>query len=144
MCILRINSESSSFKPFAVSTAVPVYSCADKGDPRVRRGAVYDRFHISFDVSDKDWDDIQGQIRDAIAFLTAWESELVALIAAHEVKDAYLDFPLYSRLGENCINQNDHLPRELIVLAGRIGLGIAMSIYDKRAFDEIDDRARSS
>ncbi len=108
------------------------------------RGAVHDRFQISLDVSDKDWDDIKGQIRDAIAFLTAWESELVALIAAHEVTDAYLDFPLYSRLDKNVINQNDHLPRELIVLAGRIGLGIEMSIYGQRAFDEVDDPARSS
>lgn len=108
----------------------------EKGEVRGRSGAIHKEYRISFDVSKKEWDDIQGQIQDAIAFLSTWEAELITLIASHDAIDAYLDFPLYSRLDGNIVNQNDHLPKGLIALAGRIGLGIEMALYDKSAFRE--------
>ncbi len=140
MCILKLFSETTSFKGFAEATAMPVYSCMDKGDLRRRGHAVYKQNSISFDVSKKEWNDIQGQIKDAISFLATWEVELISLIDSHNAIDAYLDFPLYSRLDGNIVNQNDHLPKDLIVLAGRVGLGIEMALYDKSAF--LEDEAQ--
>ena len=115
---------------------MPVYSCADRGERKGKKGAVFEKHRISFSVSEKEWDDIQGQIKDAISFLSRWEAELASLIASYNTIDAYLDFPLYSRLSGEIVNQNDHLPKALIVLAGRIGLGIEMAIYDKNVFSE--------
>ncbi|MBK8792862.1 MAG: hypothetical protein IPN59_06810 [Holophaga sp.] len=116
---------------------MPVFSCFDKGDVfNPKRGTTYDENRISFDVSDKDWDDFPGQVEDAIAFLSKWESELTELNTKFSPEEMILDFPLYSRLDGNIINQNDYLPKELITLAGRLGLCIGMSIYDK---DHVDD-----
>ncbi len=138
MCILKIYSDTTSFQTYVDSTDLPAVSCQVKGQIRRKStGALYEAHRISISVSDKDWDDFKGQVVDAIAFLTGNESELRRLVESHDVINAYLDFPLYSRLDGEVVNQNDHLPRELIVLAGRLGLGIEMAIYEKKAFDEL-------
>lgn len=130
MCLLRITSDSHSFTAFANSTTMPVVSCKVKGDPKRKSGnGVYDSHRMSLNVSDQDWDDLPGQVGDAIAFLTKWEHEIINLMVTHEATSAYLDFPVESRLNDNIANQNDHLPKELIAVAGRIGLGIEISMY---------------
>lgn len=138
MCFLKIQSETVSFLEYSKNTGLAIVSCHVKGRPR--RGHPMEQYtchRLSIAVSDKDWNDFEGQVSDAISFLTEHERELTHLIEVHEATAAYLDFPLYSRLNGDIINQNDHLPRELIKLAGRIGLGIEMAIYDKQAFDEM-------
>lgn len=130
MCILKLYSDSHSFTLFAERTAMPVVSCKVKGEPRRKSSDEVNSSHrISLNVSEEDWDNLPGQVRDAIAFLTKWEREIVNLLVTHEVSSAYLDFPLYSRLGDNIANQNDHLPKELIAVAGRIGLGLELATY---------------
>jgi hypothetical protein len=125
-----------SFERFSKTTSLPIFGFHVKGQPvRARSDQTYESHRLSIDVSDKDWDDFEGQVADAISFLADHEQELIDLLKSHEATNAFLDFPLYSRLDENIINQNDHLPRELIVLAGRIGLGIGMAIYSKDAMD---------
>jgi hypothetical protein len=136
MCILKIYSDSMSFEHFSETTSLPILGFQVKGRPvRARSDRTYESHRLSIDVSDKDWSDFDGQVADAISFLADHEQELIDLLKSHEATNAFLDFPLYSRLDENIINQNDHLPRELIVLAGRIGLGIGMAIYSKDAMD---------
>ncbi|MBC7751864.1 MAG: hypothetical protein H7Z73_09130 [Candidatus Saccharibacteria bacterium] len=105
-----------------------------KNEPWYNGSKRINRFHgLKFNVSDLEFDDIQGQIKDAISFLTTWELELVRLISLNNTIEGCLDFPLYSRLDENIIVQNDNLPKELITLAGRIGLSIEVSIYNDHA-----------
>ncbi|MGX5174337.1 hypothetical protein ACUR5C_09985 [Aliikangiella sp. IMCC44653] len=138
MCILRINSDTYSFKKFAEETKIPVYSVYDKGEFRNKKKTrVCREYTLSFDVSEKDWDDFPGQVTDALEFLSKYYNELSTLLVMTESVDAYLDFPIYSRLNEEIVNQNDHLPKELIAIAGRLNLGIEMSQYAKDAFDEI-------
>jgi hypothetical protein len=139
MCVLKVYSDSMSFEDYAHSTNLPLASCHVKGQVRRKSTGELHKVHrISFSVSDKDWNDFKGQVADAIKFLALHELELHALLGSHDGMNAYLDFPLYSRLSSEIVNQNDHLPRELIALAGRIGLGIEMAIYDKGAFEEIE------
>ncbi|CAI4158189.1 conserved hypothetical protein [Alteromonas macleodii] len=135
MCILKIHSESTSFKKFCETTNIPVFSVVDKGD---RRGInrVSNTFVVSFDVSDAEWDSFSDQVNDAIKFLTVNFYELNKLIAEVPDSDGYLDFTLYSRLNETIVNQNDHLPRELVSLAGKLNLGIEMAIYSPEAFEQ--------
>jgi hypothetical protein len=136
MCVLKVYSDNNSFKSFATTSNIPVYSTYEKGDYRNETMKIIrEDYGISFDVSDREWDELKGQIEDAILFLETHFEELKNLLSAHDISDAYLDFPIYSRLDENIVNQNDHLPKELIVLAGKLSLGIGMAIYSKNAFD---------
>ncbi len=136
MCVLRLSGEVS-FSNYAAVTPLPVVYCDEKGEPRRSRPKLLAKDHgIAFRVSDIEWDDIQGQIEEAIQFLVLWEAELVELLNSHKPVRAFLDFPLYSRLDGNVINQNEHFPSTLIRIAGKIGLGIALGLYDKAAFDQ--------
>src|SRR5690606_28313324 len=117
---------------------IPVYSSYDKGESKGRSQIMTD-YKISFDVSEKEWDDFEGQVEDTIIFLTKYFDDLEQLIKTHNITTAYLDFPIYSRLYGNIVNQNDHLPKELIQLAGKLSLGIEMAIYSKDAFDRDEE-----
>ena len=134
MCVLKIYSETDSFKAFSDNANIPVYSCFDKGEA-ITTNRLSNEFRISFDVSEKEWDDFDGQVSDTILFLEKYYAQIKELFVKHSITDAYLDFPLWSRLDENIINQNDHIPRELIKLAGELNIGIEMAIYAKTAFD---------
>ncbi|MFD2162478.1 hypothetical protein ACFSJU_08735 [Paradesertivirga mongoliensis] len=138
MCVLKVYSDTDSFKSFEKMTKVPVYSCYDKGDIQGKSRITTD-YKISFDVSDKDWEDLDGQIEDTILFLTKHYDDIEQLFKTHNITTAYLDFPIYSRLEGDIVNQNDHLPKELIVIAGKLSLGIEMAIYSKDAFERDDD-----
>ena len=136
MCVLKVYSDDNSFKSFATTTNISVYSTYEKGDYKNEiKKIVREDYGISIDVSDRDCDDLKGQIEDTILFLEKHFKELEILLSTHKISDAYLDFSIYSRLDENIVNQNDHLPKELIVLAGKLSLGIEMAIYSKDAFD---------
>ena len=136
MCVLQIYSDVKSFKVFAGETNVPVYSTYEKGDYRNKtKNLKRSDYRISFDVSDKEWNDVKGQINDAILFLKKYSNEIESLISNHDISSAYLDFPIYSQLDDNIVNQNEHLPKELITLAGKLSLGIEMSFYSKEAFE---------
>jgi hypothetical protein len=131
MCFLKMFSDNKSFKIFTTSTSIPVFSVFDKGEYRKKSSKEpFPHNQISIDVSDKDFDEFKGQVSDAIVFLQTHFDDLNLLISTNEVTHAYLDFPLYSRLTSDIVNQNDHLPKELIVLAGKLNLGIEMSIYE--------------
>ena len=134
MCVLKVYSDTDSFKSFEKTTKIPVYSSYDKGESK-GKSQVRTDYRISFDVSEKEWDDFEGQVEDTIFFLTQHFDDLEQLFKTHSITTAYLDFPLYSRLYDDIVNQNDHLPKELIQLAGKLSLGIEMAIYSKDAFD---------
>jgi hypothetical protein len=139
MCVLKVYSDFESFKTFAESTKIPVYSIYEKGDYKNKsKKIIYTNYRISFDVSEKEWDNLVGQIDDAIVFLEKNFDYLQELITTHNISEAYLDFPLYSRLDDNIVNQNDHIPSKLISLAGKLSLGIEMSIYSRNAFDGLE------
>ena len=97
-------------------------------------------YRISFDVSEEDWDNFPGQVHDAIDFLTLYSSAIKSLIDSHPVSEAFLDFPLWSRLEGNVVNQNDRLSPELLALCAQAGIGIEMSLYDRAAFQALGDR----
>ena len=132
MCILRNFSETNSFKAFAERSKLPVYSVHDATDVKnTRTNKTHGVFRISFDVSECEWDDFPGQVEDAIVFLSLHASSIRELVESHNVSDAFLDFPILSRLDGNIVNQIDRLPRELISLCARANIGIEMSQYSR-------------
>ena len=144
MCVLKIYSKSKSFKGIAALTRLPVYSIHDKGEVRRKRtGELHDSNRVSLDVSDAEWDEFPVQTKDAIKFLKENREALTELLQSAGDIDAFLDFPLWSRLSDEIVNQNDQLPRELIALAGELGLGIGMSIYAADAFSSVSEASSS-
>jgi len=140
MCILKIQSASQSFKAYAEKCTMPIVSVRDAGEVRLKaKGELWKENGISFDVSDSEWDNFPGCIDDAIVFLTKHKLELAELMAIPGITDAYLDFALWSRLDGNFVTQTDSIPPELVELCGALRIGIMMSIYDKRFFEEEDE-----
>ena len=136
MCLLKIYSDTFSFKAFSEYTDIPVFSVFDKGEYRNKKKTRESKEYVlSLDVSDKEWDDFPGQADDAIRFLCEHNEELQRLLCSSGDISACLDFPIYSRLNDEIINQNDYIPRELVSLAGRLRLEIGMSQYSKEAFE---------
>jgi hypothetical protein len=136
MCVLKVYSNIDSFCKFKETTRIPAYDSYEKGEKIGKR--IHTDYRISFDVSDREWDDFNGQVQDAIKFLEEYKKDLVELFNTHKISDAYLDFPLWSRLDKDIVNQNDHLPRELVSLAGELDIGIEMAIYATDAFNGLD------
>jgi len=136
MCILKVYSDNESFESFSKITDIPIYSFYNKGERKNEKtDDIHTDFRISFDVSEKEWDDIEGQIDDAILFLNKYKEQIKDLLTRHSISNVYLDFALWSRLYDNVVNQNDYLPRELVKIAGELNIGIEMGIYAKDAFE---------
>jgi len=140
MCVLKLFSAEKSFRAFASKCSMPVYSVKEAGETRRKStGEVREEHRISFDVSDREWDEFPAQAKEAEAFLEKYRSELTELFSTHPISSAYLDFPIWSRLSEEIVNQNDHLPAGLVATCGSLGLGIEMSQYSRDAFDGLDE-----
>ena len=140
MCILKIESAGQSFKAYAEKCTMPIVSVKDAGEVRLKaKGELWKKNRISFDVSAKEWDDFPGQVDDTILFLKTHKSELAELMAMPGITDACLDFALWSRLDGNIVLQVDSIPPDLLELCGALRIGIMMSIYDKKFFEEEDE-----
>jgi hypothetical protein len=77
-------------------------------------------------VSDRDFRDVDGQVRDAIGFLQANEPALRAIVSFPGVGLAILDFGV---AWLDVAVQVDHLPAELLRLAGALGISVSLSHY---------------
>jgi len=78
-----------------------------------------------FDVSVADFDDLAGQIADAIAFLKRHKAEVDELMALPS-SDGVLDFGVARR---HVAAQFGRLSAELVCLAGKAGLALELSLY---------------
>ncbi|GHU36451.1 hypothetical protein FACS1894172_19350 [Spirochaetia bacterium] len=139
-CVLHYYSDTDSFKDYAKTTRIPVYSVHDKNEKRGKR--VIKEYRISFDVTDKDFDDFDGQVKDVIKFLNEYKDDMIKFVNDYNINDNCLDFPFWSTLGDEMVggkivNQNKYLPKELVSIAGELNLCIGISIYAKDAFDFI-------
>lgn len=75
-------------------------------------------------------DDLPGQIEDVTTFLERHQAALASLLGRGDVDDAYLDFAVDCRLARPGVAvQIDCLPPKLLLLAGRLGIGIMLSTY---------------
>lgn len=141
MTVLKIISDLYSFKEDIVKLNMPIYSCYDKGESRGNK-KISEVNIISFDVSDKDWDDVSGQIDDAIGFLNAHKNKLKILLKKCNSTSAYLDIPFYCRIGDKCANQNELIPLKLISICSHIGIEIALAIYDKVYMEYLEKKCK--
>jgi len=86
---------------------------------RVEKGTAH------FQVSQCDFDDLPGQVRDATTFLSLREAKVAELLAEPGASGV-LDFAIEASNGQFRFAA---LPSELVRLAGSLGLAIEVSQY---------------
>ena len=128
-CVLRANGCEFLVDCFLEdSDLVPckVYHRGEPRSPLSMQGKVHESSGLHIVVSEADFDNMQGQIQDAISFMKHHQAELERLCKFPGVEGSYLDFGIAKR---DVVAQYDYLPPELLYLAGSLGIGIELSQY---------------
>ena len=101
-----------------------------RGEPKPRGKGLHTRSRFWLEVSDCGFDDFAGQIQDAIAFLSAerWQP-MLATAAQTPGLEQWLTFGIERLDVEEFPLQCNYLPPELVALAGRHRVGIAVDHY---------------
>lgn len=140
MCIFHVTSKTDSFKEFlAAHPQLPVYLSHEKGEkPKIAAAeTVHTDYGFSCEVSDRSWDDVDGQIIDMISFLEVYSVYFQNLKESHQIDDWRFDLPYECELEEEQFTQCNYLPPKLMCLAGALEIGIELSLY--WADDEDED-----
>jgi hypothetical protein len=125
-CVFHVSGKDFRPNAFLADSPLHPYRVDDSG--------------FSADVSGADGD-LKAEILDAIHFLTIHETELLRLRDFSGITDMRLDFGYYYR---DVAAQFDYIPPDLIARAGRIGIGIELSLYPQPQPDEKCPTIRSS
>ncbi len=84
-------------------------------------------------ASEADFDDIDTQIIDSIAFLKRYDSELASLAECSGLETCDLDFGIQDR---DVALQVDEFPADLLRLMGRFNIDLVVSRYPPLLSDE--------
>ena len=106
------------------------YLVLDKGEKQYDndKEAMSD-YAIAFVISNKEWNDLQGQIKDAIRMLKKYRNEYRQLIKHSRRTRALLDFPIDSRLNKKIWVQVEYFPVELLTLCSEINISIVITLF---------------
>lgn len=130
-CILHVSGEDFAVDEFLSDTKLKPYHVHHRGEPTGRKEVNYEDSGFSIEVSEADGD-LNVEVEDAILFLRRHEADLSRLATMHEVSVRRLDFGINRR---DVFGQFEYLPPELLLLSGRLGIGIELSIYDSSDSD---------
>lgn len=125
-CILRVWGTDLAIDDLSKATSLNPYRIDRRGEPRRQPGRVFDRSCAHFEVSDLGFQEFEGQIKDAVAYLERNLVDLGVLLGFPGVQGAALDFGLAWR---DAAAQTDELPARLLALSGNLGIGIDLSHY---------------
>lgn len=117
---------------------MPIYRTWRPGDdPKVgRKDFRYTDWGFRSEVSQREFEDLAGQVEDAVSFLTKFSNELSELVTKHKLDAITLDFPLSLPTDPSIIAMCRHLPAHLLKLAGNLGISIELSFYPVLEDDE--------
>ncbi len=137
MCILRLSSEHHSFKSILNDTTLPMFSVFDAGEYRdSQKTRLCSSYQATLSISDKEWDDVEGQIEGAISFFESKNIELQKLFELVTDLRANLDFPILSKFDGRIVTQGIVFPSQLTKLAGNLNIGIGLTLYERDFFNE--------
>jgi hypothetical protein len=129
-CVLRVNGSDFLVDRFLDNSDLVPCVVYRKGEPRSSASKSNSKIHetsgLNVDVSKADFDNLDGQIRDAISFLEQHKMELERLCRFPGVERLTLDFGIAKR---DVIAQSDYFPAELLYLAGSLEISIELSQY---------------
>lgn len=128
-CVLRAFGREFDPDQFLQGATVSPSKVWRKGEPRIGplHGKVQDNSGLNVTVSSAAIGDLEQQTRDAVGFLRNNKQELARLVAFRGLERAGLDFAV--EWSKGAATQTDCLSRELIGLAGELGLDIEVSHY---------------
>ena len=126
-CILRVYGAEFDVRSFLATSCLEPYEVVMKG----RRSGVpprkSDESGFKLEVADCDGV-LAAQCSEAIGFLRRHRRDLARLRQLSTVTESYLDFGYWRR---RCAMQAEYLPPELLLRAGRLGIGIVLSMYSR-------------
>ena len=123
-CVLRVSGENFMVNDYLADSSLQPYSVHQRGEIG-RRSRRFPHSGLSLDVSTANGD-FKTEVADAIQFLSTHEAELLRLRNFPGVTDMRLDFGYYRR---DVAAQFNYLPPDLIARAGRLAIGIELSLY---------------
>jgi hypothetical protein len=135
-CVLRVSGIPEAIQDWLSSSGL-----AERVYPRARPSRSGKAF-VNLEVSDADFDDIGGQIRDAVAFLKQFGSTVEQLAHTSGIDRVVLDFG--TAMPADRAWHSVVLPRELIHHAGRAAVDVEISSYPVEESDESDDETPSA
>ena len=128
--VLRAYGVGFDVDAFITGCCMPVCAVKRRGEPvypaSQPNGRRHERSGIHVLASDADFDEFPRQVEEATAFLRANIEQLRRLMSFPGVEGVTLDFGITRR---DVAVQCDHLPAELVQLAGSLGLAIELSQY---------------
>jgi len=130
MCVLRMTSDTLSFKELQPKIDLNPYSVDNKGDLDTLNSP-YKTNIIQFEISNKSWDDNEGQIKDTVEFLSKYFDDLQFIMNQSSDIKAVLDFPFYSRIDDKIAIYSINFPTPLVSIAGKLNLSIEVSTYSR-------------
>jgi hypothetical protein len=134
MCMLRVVGCDFDVDQFLSDSSIQPTKVYHKGEPRLPatqpKGPTHPDSGFNAEVSGKEWDDLAGQIQDALTFVADHHAELDRLRSFHGVDGIQIDFPIYLRIGRNDVAvQGESFPAALAFAAGSHGIDLAFSIW---------------
>ena len=136
-CILRVGGANLSLGELLQVELTPD-STWEKGAPKLSTrvtGPVSKTSGARYVVSDADFDEFEEQKSDAVAFLGEYQMEIREIVGLAGVDGADLDFGVYRK---DVLAQSENFPPELVRLAGGLGLGLEISLYEPCEDDKRD------
>ncbi len=127
-CVLHVSGDDFRVDDFLADSNLRPYRVHHRGDIGFRSRRFTDS-GLSLDGSSVDGD-LHAEVKDAIGFLSTYEAELLRLHDFPGVTDMRLDFAYYRR---DALAQFDYLPPDLLARAGKLGIGIELSLYEPTA-----------
>jgi hypothetical protein len=110
-CVLR--AAGPSFTPRDFVAKFPVAYVTTRGDA------------LNISISDRDGDEFDGQVADAIEYLKVHEDAIRVLLSQTGMR-ANLDFGVWNK---EQWSQSCYFPVELVKLAGALSLGLEITTY---------------
>ncbi len=134
-CYFRVAGTEFDPDVFLASTPLDAYSVWHVGEPLAKVGPRASQFRDSSgfacDVSSVDRD-LDGQLQDAIAFLSANRADLARLDNDPAIQDRRLAFGYDCRLDDdNVAVQGEWLPVDFLQLVAELKIGVALLLFPR-------------
>ncbi len=127
--ILKISGKRFDVDNFIIGWRIKPSAVHRKGDLRSKsRNEKVTTPQIIYDISDKGFNDLKGQVNETTKFLKRNKKHLQSLSTYKTIENISIDFAFDSRVGRRKVGvQIDYLPADLIRLCGDLGIGIILT-----------------
>jgi hypothetical protein len=127
-CVLRVASTDFKLDDFLSTSTLHPYNIYRRGEAKGGTGKLNDKTGMTVIISDADGDELGKQVQDAMVVLDRNRDEIRRLQSYVGSEEMVLDFGVWSK---DVFVQYNYFPPLLLRLAGELGVGIELSIYQK-------------